>query len=83
MPLITSSSGMMDSAILAGCWSHSRRKFYELHVAKSSKVATDTVERMARLWEIEERVRGQSPEARVAARQEISAAIVRDLFTLW
>ncbi|RUM26635.1 IS66 family transposase, partial [Rhizobium vallis] len=25
----------------------------------------------------------QSPEARVAARQEISAAIVRDLFTLW
>ncbi len=38
---------------------------------------------MAKLWEIEERVRGQSPEARVAARQEISAAIVRDLFTLW
>jgi transposase len=75
--------GGNDSAILAGCWSHSRRKFYELHVAKSSKIATDTVERMARLWEIEERVRGQSPEARVAARQEISAAIVRDLFTLW
>ena len=75
--------GGNDSATLAGCWSHSRRKFYELHVAKSSKVATDTVERMAKLWEIEERVRGQSPEARVAARQEISAAIVRDLFTLW
>lgn len=85
MPLITSSSGKME-AMTAPSWpagSHSRRKFYELHVAKSSKVATDTVERMARLWEIEERVRGQSPEARVAARQEISAAIVRDLFTLW
>jgi transposase len=38
---------------------------------------------MAKLWEIEETVRGQSPEARVAARQEISATIVRDLFTLW
>jgi hypothetical protein len=40
-------------------------KFYELHVAKSSKVATETVERMAELWEIEDTVRGQSPEARV------------------
>lgn len=38
---------------------------------------------MATLWEIEDTVRGQSPEARAAARQERSAAIVRDLFTLW
>lgn len=68
---------------LAGCRSHGRRKFYELHVAKSSKVATETVERMAELWEIEEAVRGQNPHARVAARQERSAIIVRDLFTLW
>ena len=69
--------------VLAACWSHSRRKFYELHVAKSSKVATETVERMAELWEIEETVRGQNTHARVAARQERSATIVRELFTLW
>lgn len=69
--------------VLAACWSHSRRKFYELHVTKSSKVATETVERMAELWEIEETVRGQNTHARVAARQERSATIVRDLFTLW
>ncbi len=69
--------------VLAACWSHSRRKFYELHVAKSSKVATETVERMAELWEIEETVRGQKTHARVAARQERSATIVRELFTLW
>jgi transposase len=69
--------------VLAACWSHSRLKFYELHVAKSSKVATETVERMAELWEIEETVRGQNTHARVAARQERSATIVRDLFTLW
>lgn len=75
--------GGNDGVVLAGCWSHSRRKFYELHVAKSSKVATETVERMAELWEIEETARGQNPQARVAARQERSATIVRDLFTLW
>lgn len=45
----------------------SRRKLYELHVAKSFKVATETVERMATLWEVEDTIRGQSPEARVAA----------------
>lgn len=31
--------GGNDGIALAGCWSHSRRKFYELHAAKSSKVA--------------------------------------------
>lgn len=75
--------GGNDGVTLAGCWAHSRRKFYELHVAKSSKVATETVERMAELWKIEDTVRGQSPEARVAARQERAAAIVHDLFALW
>lgn len=72
-----------DAITLAGCWSHSRRKFYELHVAGSSEVATTTVERMAKLWQVEKTVRGQSPDARVAARQEASAAIVADLFDLW
>lgn len=75
--------GGNDGVTLAGCWAHSRRKFYELHVAKSSKVATETDERMAELWEIEDTVRGQSPGARVAARQERAAEIVRDLFALW
>lgn len=72
-----------DGVRLAGCWSHSRRKFYELHVAKSSKVATDTLEQMARLWQIEEKIRGQDPHTRVAARQESSAVIVSELFALW
>jgi transposase len=46
-------------------------------------VATTTVERMARLWQIEKTVRGQSPDARVATRQQASAAVVADLFDLW
>lgn len=38
---------------------------------------------MAKLWQVEKTVRGQSPEARVAARQQASTAIVADLFDLW
>ncbi len=77
------SDGGNDGVTLAGCWSHSRRKFYELHVAESSKVATETVDRMAKLWQVEETVRGQSPDARVAARQQTSEAVVAELFALW
>lgn len=38
------SDGGNDGVILAGCWSHSRRKFYELHASDSSRIATETVE---------------------------------------
>jgi hypothetical protein len=68
---------------LAACWAHLRRKFYELHVSGVSHVASETVERMADLWKVEERIRGRSPEDRRAARQEQSAAIVADLWPSW
>lgn len=77
------SDGGNNGMVLAGCWSHSRRKFYELHAWESSKIATETVELMAKLWQVEETARGQSPDARVDARQQTSAAVVTELFDLW
>lgn len=68
---------------LAACWAHLRRKFYELHVSGVSQVASETVTRMAALWAVEENVRGQKPDARRAARQEQSAAIVAELWPFW
>lgn len=56
------------------------RRLFLQHVAESSKVATATVERMAKLWQVEETIRSQSPEARVAVRQQTSAALVTELF---
>ncbi|MGE8106558.1 IS66 family transposase [Allorhizobium sp. NPDC080224] len=77
------SDGGNDGVILAGCWSHSRRKFYELHASDSSRIATETVELMAKLWEVEAAAQGQSPDGRVAASQATSAAVVNELFALW
>ncbi len=68
---------------LAGCWAHLRRRFFDLHVNGESLVATATVERMKHLWAVEDKVRGQPPEARLAARKATSADIVRALFDLW
>lgn len=47
------SDGGNDGVILAGCWSHCKRKFYELHASDSSRITTQTVELMAKLSEVE------------------------------
>ncbi|WFU41810.1 IS66 family transposase [Bradyrhizobium sp. CB82] len=77
------SAGANEGVTLAACFAHVRRRFYELHINESSRLATQTVTTMARLWEIEAEIRGQDPEARMNARQERSAAIVAALFDLW
>ncbi len=72
-----------DAVTLAGCWAHVRRKFFELHVSEGSTLATKTIERMVPLWAVEEAVRGQSPQVRAELRQQQSAPIVAELFSLW
>jgi hypothetical protein len=62
---------------LAFCWSHVRRKFYEL--ADNSPVATEVLRRIAVLYAIEDEVRGTSAEQRRAARAERALIIVDDL----
>lgn len=71
------------NVILAGCWAHVRRRFYELHLAESSHVATKTIEAMVPLWQIEDEVRGQPPDHRREIRQQRSRQIVQALFALW
>jgi len=68
---------------LAGCWAHLRRRFFDLHANGESVVASATVERMKLLWAVEDGVRGQSPEARQAARRATSVGVVQALFELW
>ncbi len=54
-----------------------------LHISGVSQAATDTVVAMSALWKVEDEVRGQNAETRVALRQAKSAAIVTGLFGLW
>ena len=71
------------AATLACCWSHLRREFFKLHADSSSQLATWTVERMAELWAVEARVKGQDPQARLEERQKISAPVVLELQSCW
>ncbi len=72
-----------DGVLLAGCWSHMRRKLFELHANESSRFATQTVEAMAPLWHIEEEIGGQDPERCRITREKRSTPVVNDLFAAW
>jgi transposase len=50
-------------------WGHARRKIFDLHENRPTAVTTELLERIARLYSVEEEVRGQPPDTRRAARQ--------------
>ncbi len=62
---------------LAFCWSHVRRKFFDL--ADKSPVAVEVLQRIAGLYAVESEVRGTSADHRRAARNEHARVIVDDL----
>ena len=62
---------------LAFCWSHVRRKFFDL--ADKSPVATEVLQRIAVIYAIESNVRGASADERRAVRDEQARVIVDDL----
>ncbi|MGP3699759.1 IS66 family transposase [Rhodobacter sp. NSM] len=72
------------------CWSHARRKFFELadvegNIRKGkdpreiSPIAFEAVRRIDAIFAIERELNGQDPADRLAARQERSAPLVEDL----
>ena len=46
---------------LAYCWSHFRRRFYDLAKGGNAPIATEALERIAALYEIEAEIRGRRP----------------------
>jgi transposase len=55
--------------ILAFCWAHGRRRFYEIAKAGSAPIAEEALRRIAALYAIEAQIRGRSAEESRAARQ--------------
>jgi transposase len=53
----------------AACWAHVRRKFYDIHVAGNSPIATEALKRIGEFYAIEAEIRGHLPEVRCQVRQ--------------
>jgi len=63
----------------AACWAHVRRKIFDVHAADGSAVAREALERIGRLYAVEEEIRGQPPDARRQRRQAQSGPIAEAL----
>jgi transposase len=63
----------------AACWSHGRRKFFDLAKSGEAPIASEAVRRIDVLFEIERTINGKTPEQRLAVRREKSRPLVGDL----
>lgn len=61
---------------LAFCWSHVRRKFYDLAQSGPAPIASEALLRIAPLYRIEDDIRGLPPEERRAERQERTRPLI-------
>jgi transposase len=68
--------------MLAFCWAHFRRRFYEIYVGGHAPIATEALARIKPLYEIEDEIRGRPPEVRQAVRQEKSKPLI-EAMKLW
>jgi transposase len=68
--------------VLAACWAHTRRKFFEVHQATSSPIAAEALRRIGELYAVEQKIRGRSAELRRAVRSELARPLV-DSLKLW
>jgi transposase len=60
----------------AACWAHVRRKFYDIHIADTSPIAREALERIGTLYGIEREIRGRPPNERRAVRQARAGPVV-------
>ena len=67
--------------LLAACWAHARRKFYDVHQATGSPIAAEALRRIAELYAIEATIRGQTADARQSVRRSRSLPLVAALKT--
>jgi transposase len=64
---------------LAFCWTHWRRRFYEIAEGGNAPIAEEALTRIGRLYEIDADIRGRPADERRAERQARSKPIIDDL----
>jgi transposase len=63
--------------VLAACWAHARRKFYDLHEATGSPIAAEALRRIAELYAIEGSIRGHTAQARRDVRNTSARPLIK------
>jgi transposase len=62
--------------VLAACWAHTRRKFFDVHESTGSPIAAEALRRIAELYAIEKSIRGRTAEQRRSVRNTKSRPLI-------
>src|SRR6202051_59377 len=68
--------------VLAACWAHARRKFYDLHEATGSPIAAEALRRIAELYAIERSIQGPPADARRHVRNTSARRLI-EMMNAW
>ncbi len=69
-----------DRVAEAACWAHVRRKFHDIHAAGgTSPLAREALERIGKLYAIEDRINGKPPDHRLQIRRNEALPLLDDL----
>jgi transposase len=68
--------------VLALCWSHFRRRFYDIAKGGDAPIASEALQRIGALYAVEAEIRGKAADARRAERQARTRPLVEAL-KLW
>jgi hypothetical protein len=68
--------------VLAYCWSHFRRRFYDIAKAGNAPIASEALRRIGELYAIEAEIRGRSADERRAERHARTRPLV-DALRAW
>jgi transposase len=69
-----------NDVVLAHCWAHSRRKFYDLAQSGNAPAAEHVLGLIAKLYGIEREIRGQPPDTRRKERRQRSRPVLDELY---
>jgi transposase len=79
---LTVSKRVGGPLLLAFCWAHVRRRFYDIAKAGDAPMASQALERIGKLYETEAEIRGTSAAARRQVRQITTKPLI-DAMKLW
>ena len=68
-----------EAITLAFCWTHLRRRFFDIAKGGDAPIASEALERIAALYGIEKTIRGMSADDRRQVRQDKSKPLVASL----
>ena len=76
---VAPSPGASARVIEIGCIGHARRKWFDIYEAQKSPTALEALERIGKLYDIEERTRYHSADVRRQARQAEAVPLLNEL----